>query len=267
MKHARKLFALFAAAAVLAAVAVPAHGSPTGGDVPAAQSSKKPKLRAAVEACGDDGYATFTGTMPARGAQRSMEMRFDLQERVRKTNRRGKSGNRWVTVKDVPSFGVWDTADAGVPGFIVRKRVGGLEPGTLMRAVVHYRWRNPGGRVVRRAKRTTKKCSLTENRPDLRIRNPDVIRGHGDDPWTYRVIVSNDGRGASGEFDLALALGGITVARQRISGLAPRERLVVALSAPRCEPGAGVQFTADSAGEVAESRENNNVLQRRCGRR
>ncbi len=236
--------------------------------MPVAQSSKKPRLGAKVEACGADGYATFTGTMPARRASRRMEMRFDLQQRVERTNRKGRKAKRWVTVKGVPSFGVWDSAEAGVPGFIVRKRVGGLEPGTVMRAVVRFRWRNTRGRIARRAKRTTKKCSLTENRPDLRIGNPDVIRGAGESaPWTYRVLVSNKGKGDAGAFDVALTLGGVVVARQRVSALAPRARLVVAMSAPRCEPGSGVQFTVDSANEVSESREGNNDLQRRCARR
>lgn len=264
------------AAAVLSALAItgsPAFGSPTGTDVPVAQGAKKKKkdksksknkgndtkLRAKLEECTADG-ATFTGSMPARGSGLRMEMRFDLQER-RKVGRR----SRWVIVNNVPSFGVWDTADAGVPGFIVRKRVGGLDAGSKLRAVIRFRWVKPNGKRARGAKRVTRTCSVPENRPDLRARFPSVQRAAGDQPWTYRALIQNTRAGAAGAFDVALVLGDDTApVIQRVTGVAPGGRVAVQITAPRCVPGTAVRFIVDYKDEVAESREDNNVLTRRC---
>ncbi len=262
MTHARKLLAPLAAAAVLAAVASPALGAPSGHDVPSAQNSaKKPRLAAKLEACSPDGYATFTGSMPAIRPRGRMEMRFDLQQR----GRDGRGG--WTALKGIPSFGVWDGADPGVPGFIVRKRVGGLSPGGVYRAAVKYRWRNPRGRVVRGAKRITSPCAQPNTLPDLQLRSPDVVRASGDKAWTYRVTVVNKGAGAAGAFDVALSLAGAAAVSQRVPALAADERVVVEISAVRCEPGTAVQLTADAGGQVTESAEGNNAIERRCAAR
>ena len=243
-------------------MAAPALGAPTGQDVPVAQeSAKKPPLTAKLEACTPDGYATFTGTMPAIGPRGRMEMRFDLQQRG-VTGRRG-----WTALTGIPSFGVWDGADAGVPGFIVRKRVGGLQPGSVYRAVVKYRWRNARGKVVRGAKRITAPCAQPDTLPDLQLRSPDVVRGAGDSSWTYRGLVVNTGAGPAGAFDVALSLAGGAPVVQRIPALAAGARVVVEIRAPRCEPGASVKLTADAGAQVVESREDNNVVERRCGAR
>ncbi len=262
MMPARKLLAPLAAAAVLAVVPTYAFGSPSGHDVPSAhESAKKPPLTAKLEACTPDGYATFTGTMPALGQRGRMEMRFDLQQR-------GLDGRRgWTALKEIPSFGVWDGADPGVPGFIVRKRVGGLQPGGVYRAVVKYRWRNPRGKVVRGARRITAPCAQPDTLSDLQLRNPDVVRGASDAAWTYRAYVVNTGAGPAGPFDVALSLAGGAPVVQRIAALAAGERVLVEISASRCEPGTAVQFTADSGAQVAESLEDNNVVERRCASR
>ena len=262
MIHARKLLIPIVAAAALAAAASPALAAPSGQDVPSAQNSaKKPPLTAKLEACSPDGYATFTGSMPAVGPRGRMEMRFDLQQR-------GLDGSRgWTALKGIPSFGVWDGADPGVPGFIVRKRVGGLSPGGVYRAVVKYRWRNPRGRVVRGAKRITAPCAQPNTLSDLQLRNPDVVRASGDKAWTYRVTVVNTGVGAAGAFDVALSLAGGAPVSQRVPALAAGDRVVVEISAARCEPGSAVQLTADAGGQVTESAEGNNAVERRCAAR
>ena len=261
MMHTRKYLTPFVAAFVVAASAVPAAASPVGQDLPVAQASaKKVQLTAVLDACTPDGYATFAGTMPASGPHSRMEMRFELQQR-------GIAGRGWTLLRDIPSFGVWDGADPGVPGFIVRKRVGGLQPGGVYRAVVKYRWRNPRGKVVRAAKRVTAPCMQPNTLADLQLRNPDVVRGTGDGLWTYRAFVVNTGASAAGPFDVALSLAGGAPVLQRVTELAPGARVLVEIRALRCEPGTAVQLGADSTNVVAESAEDNNVIERRCASR
>lgn len=254
--------AVIGAILALVVVTAPAAASPAGHDVAVAQdSAKKPPLSAKLEACTPDGYATFMSSMPALGSRGRMEVRFELQQRG-VAPRKG-----WTTLTGIPSFGIWDGADAGVPGFIVRKRVGGLSAGGVYRAVVKYRWRNHRGRIVRTARRITSPCAQPNNRPDLQLRDPGVVRGAGDAAWTYRVTVVNHGAGAAGPFDVSLSLAGGTPVVQRVAGLAARERRVVEFSAPRCESGTGVKLVADSSGLIAESAEGNNDLNRRCAAR
>ena len=259
MNYAWKLIVPLAAAAVFAALAAPALAAPSGQSLSAVSSAKKPTLSAKLEACTGDGYATFAGTMPAWGAKARMEMRFDLQQKAL----RGRGG--WTALRNIPSFGVWDGADPGVPGFIVRKRVGGLLPGNAYRAVVRFRWRNPRGKTVRGAKRVTARCELADQRPDLQLRNPDVVRGNGGENWTYRAVVVNTGKGAAGGFEVTLVFGHVGVVyNQTIPSLAPGARALVEIKAPRCESGDSVTFTADYTALIGESREDNNVLARRC---
>ena len=91
------------------------------------------------------------------------------------------------------------------------------------------------------------------------------MRANGGEDWTYRVTVVNTGAGAAGAFEVALVFGRrrrVHPARSRRSPPAPARR--VEIKAPRCESGDSVTFTADYSGLVAESREDNNVLARRC---
>src|SRR5262245_16485884 len=199
MTYARKLIVPLAAA-VIAVSAAPALAAPSAESV-SASAAKKTPLAAKLDACTADGYATFAGTMPAAGPKARMEMRFDLQQKPL------RAGGGWTLLRNIPSFGVWDGADPGVPGFIVRKRVGGLVPGNAYRAVVRFRWRNPRGKVVRGAKRVTARCVLPDQRPDIQLRNPDVVRGNGAEDWTYRVSVVNTGNAAAGGFEVALVFG------------------------------------------------------------
>jgi hypothetical protein len=262
MSYVWKLIAPLAAAAVFAVLPASALAEPSGQSLSAVASVKKPPLSAKLEACASDGYATFAGTMPAWGPRARMEMRFDLQHKV------VRGGGGWTVVKGIPSFGVWDGADPGVPGFIVRKRVGGLLPGSAYRAVVRFRWRNPRGKTIRAAKRLTARCELADQRPDLQLRNPDVVRGKAGEDWTYRAVVVNAGKGAAGASEVTLVFGsGGVVYNKSIPALAAGARALVEIKAPRCESGASVTFTADYTALVAESREDNNVLARRCGAR
>ena len=239
-----------------------AFAAPTGQNVPSAQSSaKKPPLAAKLEACTADGYATFMASMPATGPRGRMEIRFELQQR-------GVDGRRgWTTLAGIPSFGVWDGADPGVPGFIVRKRVGGLAPGGVYRAVVKYRWRNPRGRVVRGARRITASCRQPNVLADLQLRDPDVVRAAGDGLWTYRVTVVNTGAGAAGPFVVSLTLAAGAPVLRNVPALGAGQRVVVEIAAPRCESGTAVRLLADAGGSVAESAEGNNDLNRRCAAR
>lgn len=201
--------------------------------------------------------AVFRGSMPAgRDAGGRMEMRFDLFARL------GRDG-AWLPV-DVDGFSEWDVSDAGVSGFIIKKRVGGLLGGYSYRAVVRFRWRNAAGKVVRTARKVTASCRQPDTAPDLVVGEPSIVAGPSADIVVYRAVVKNTGPGSANPFDVVLAVNGVAQPAQRLGPLAPRQTVQVSFQAPRCQAGTIVRFTVDAKAEIAELSETNNALERRC---
>ena len=264
MNYARKLIAPLAVAAALAAAAAPALAAPSGRTCIAAGSAKKTPL-----------------VGQARGLRRRRlrdVRRHDAGVRAEGAHgdalrppaeAASTAGGGWTALRGIPSFGVWDGADPGVPGFIVRKRVGGLQPGNAYRAVVRFRWRNPRGKVVRAAKRVTARCAASRPAPRpaaaQRGRRARQRRRELDLPRGRRQHGQRPGRRVRGRARVRHVRRRVQPARSRRWPPAParswRSRRRAA------SPATASRFTADYAGLIAESREDNNVLARRCAAR
>jgi hypothetical protein len=251
------LLTLVAAGALFAPQA--AVAAPTGSAGVATAAAKKPALSATLQTCSvGDRSAAFRGTMPALGRRGRLEMRFDLFQRP-------KGRRAFARVPNVVGFGSWTQSAPGVSGLIVTKRVSGLQGGTAYRALVRYRWRNAKGKVVRTASRVTPACRQGSAAPNLVLRDPAILPGtRGDGALTYRVSVRNAGRAASGAADVVLRIGQVDQPAQRIGPLAPGETVLVTFQGPRCGAGQRLRVSVDARGEVAESSEADNVLERRC---
>jgi hypothetical protein len=103
-------------------------------------------------------FAIFEGEMRGSTTTR-MEIRFDLL--------RADPGGQFLEV-DAPGLGVWNRAEAGVVDYRYRKRVENLPAPANYRALVRFRWRKPGGGVVRRGHALTEVCE----QPDDTITQP-----------------------------------------------------------------------------------------------
>jgi hypothetical protein len=93
-------------------------------------------------------FAIFEGEMRG-GADVRLEIRFDLLK--------ADPGGAFSSV-DAPGLAVWNRAEAGVVDYRYRKRVENLPAPANYRALVRYRWRRPGGRIVRHQRALTPVC-------------------------------------------------------------------------------------------------------------
>lgn len=219
-----------------------------------AQTSSKPPLRATLEACQTgaaptDRYAVFTGSMPSQPKTASMEMRFDLFERTPGTAFQHVALAKW---------GIWEhTTKAGVPGFIFTKRVDQLAAPAAYRAVVSFRWKDAGGKVLRSEQRTSAMCRQPDPRPDLHVKRVFFDSGK------THVVVRNRGRSAAGPFAVTATLGGGTLTRS-VAGLPQDAQTTVTFPAKACTPGESATITLDTAGAVDEADEADNAVTVAC---
>ena len=200
------------------AATTPAPKTPAKGAVAAPLSAKLTQC-SATDALGH--FAVFTASMPAATAASPaarMAMRFELQQR--------SDGRDWLPVTGVPSFGTWERSEPGRPGFIVTKRVNGLQVGGAYRAVVRYRWlEGPNSKVVRIAQRQTAKCVQADTRADLfPAPDPSIVRGTRADLVVYTLTVRNKGKGGAVGSGVVLEVNGTQQPAQRIDPLGPGDR-------------------------------------------
>ena len=254
MPNARTLLLALTGAAIIAAPGS-AAAAPT-----ASQAAKKGGVQGSLAGCNINSAArgaVFKGSMPIIPRFKGrMEMRFDLHAR-------NAAAPEWAPV-DVDGFGEWDLSDPGVSGFIIKKRVSGLQSGYSYRAVVRFRWRSDAGRIIRTARKTTAACVQSDTAPDLTVVEPTIVAGARSDVVVYRAVVRNLGSGTASPFDVVLAVNGVAQPAQRIGPLEPGASAPITFQAPRCEAGTIVRFTVDAKAEIAESSETNNALERRC---
>jgi hypothetical protein len=223
----------------------------------AAQTPQPPPLAAAVETCAASALpaqrvASFVGSMPALAGAAVMQMRFDLERRMR-------GEPRWRSLRGVPGFGTWERSDPGRAGFVFHKRVDSLPVPASYRVVVGFRWQDADGRLVRRAERRTAACAQPDMRPNL---VPGPLRGVFDvrpGLAVYTLVVRNTGRSAAPPFGVRVGGGGVEVA-----GLAPQQERTVLVIAPICLAGTATPTVVDVDGRVDESSERENAGVRRC---
>ena len=216
-----------------------------------------PALQAGVETCSTSALpaqrvVSFVGAMPAVAGAAVMEMRFDLERRM-------GAEPRWRRLRGVPGFGAWERSAPGRAGFVFHKRVDGLLVPASYRAVVSFRWKDAGGRRVRRAGRRTAACAQPDLRPNL---VPGALTGLFDARpglAIYRLVVRNTGRSPAGPF--GVRVGSATT---EVAGLAPQQERTILVLGPICLAGTTTLAVVDADGRVDESVESGNAAPRRC---
>jgi hypothetical protein len=232
--------------------------------LPAGAQAQAPPLRVKLAACQSGPAAaartaTFVGSMPAVKGTKRMWMRFALLART-------PPGTRYVAMK-VPKLGVWQKSSPGrtSSGFVFTQRVQALAAPGAYRALVHFRWYDKAGRLLRSTTRESSTCKQPDQRPDLRAGVLEALRGPQPGQATYQLAVRNDGHMAAGPFDVVLTVAGAEQPAQRVlGGLAPGASFTVTFLAPRCVPGSTLRFELDAEDEVDKSGELDDVVERAC---
>ena len=234
---------------------------PLAGASGAAAAQERPRVQARLAGCTTGAAAaartaSFTASMAAIEGSARMWMRFVLLERT-------APDAGFVPVR-VPGWGRWERSDAGRTGFIFTKRVRGLRAPGAYRARVRFRWYGPDGRLLRRARRTTRTCRQPDPRPDLEARELSAAPGLASGTATYLLTVTNAGRGDAGAFEVVLTTAGMAQAPVAADGLAAGASRVLSIAGPRCAPGSTVRFVLDASARVDEADEDDDVVDRPC---
>jgi hypothetical protein len=235
----------FATVAALAAVGWSAPGQPMADPAPASV-----KL---VSCSRSSGSAVFYGRMHSLGAGQRMSMRFSLLERT--------GAGPYQPVRS-PKLDRWRRSRPGVAVFAYRQKVRGLSGGAVYRARVDFRWRDANGELVRRARRRSRPCSQAGPLPNLRVRITRVRVTTVPGVFRYLVQVTNSGRAPTESAEARLDVDGSAVDTQTVPPLQAGESTVVSFRGPGCDT--SVRATADSAGTVRESSEDDNSHSLSC---
>jgi hypothetical protein len=204
-----------------------------------------------------DRSATFSAGMDAVPRTSTMSINFDLYEQTSPT-----SG--YVAV-NAPGFGVWQTSTRRIASFTANDNVVDLPAPAAFRALVHYRWLNRRGRVIRRDARVTSACIETSPQPDLFIVRLD--HAAGSPPKTteiYGVVVRNGGPGDAGAFEVALNVNGTQLADQQVTALAAQTATTVQFTGPRCTAGSTITAQVDPAGAITEPANTSRTMTLAC---
>jgi hypothetical protein len=119
-------------------------------DVRAAASAMLEKCVTSAEPA--ERYATFAGHMIAVSGSTGMAMRIGLEDRV--------AGERFHLLESAsaPGLGAWRGSETGVKSFKDLKQVTNLGVPVDYRGVVHFRWTNSNGIVIKRETLRTPVC-------------------------------------------------------------------------------------------------------------
>jgi hypothetical protein len=245
----RRLSSLgFVLAALLAAAGSAAAQAPP---------QQAPALSAAVETCNASALpaqrvVSFVGSMPALAGATVMQMRFDLERRMR-------GEPRWRSLRGVPGFGTWERSAPGRAGFVFHKRLDSLPVPASYRVAVGFRWTDAGGRLVRRAARRTAACTQPDMRPNLVPGALTAVFAVQPGLAVYALVVRNTGRSPAPPFGVRVG-----AATAEVAGLAPQQERTVLVIAPICLAGTATPTAVDVDGRVDESSERENAAARRC---
>ncbi len=219
--------------------------------VPSSAQARSPWGKATVSRCDRDfNEAVFAGRMTTYRGSAKMQMRFTLQART-------PEDRRWHKVS-APGFGTWITVPSGFARYTYEKTVQELLAPASYRAVVHFRWRDARGKLIRSERATSGICRQPDSRPDL------VLRDVKADPAGYVAVVFNRGREAANAFDVRFMRDGVLLGSARVAGLEPRAAIDVFLPGPRCAPGTPLEAVVLPHSEVDEANEFNDSVSAFC---
>jgi hypothetical protein len=202
------------------------------------------------------GAVTFEGRIAAVPRARRMQMRFTLQAST-------PDAPAWAKVT-ATGFGTWITAPAGLSRYFYDKTVDQLLAPASYRAVVDFRWRDAAGRIIRRARDTSRACHQPDPRPDLSAASLAVEPSAAPGRRRYTATVVNTGRGPAGPFEADFTREGALLGSVQIGGLAAGGERQIAVDAVACTPGEQIAVVLDSTHQVDESDETDNVLSVVC---
>jgi len=219
----------------------------------AAPAQAAPPAKVTLTACSvKDRAAQFEARMGKVENGVRLKMRFALQVR--------QAGQKTYRRVAAPGFRSWSTAAPGKTSWVFTRRVEALIGPARYRAVVRFQWLDADGDVLARAKRTSRSCLQPDHRPNLRIKSIAHPTRH-----RYTAVVVNNGRTATGPFDVQLAIGDTLLDPVGVEDLAPHARQVVTFHGPRCKAGAALIATADPLNLVDERNELDNAFTKTCG--
>jgi hypothetical protein len=214
--------------------------------------------RAVVVSCDrTGGAAAFDGRMGTQPGTARMQMRFTLEDRI-------APSRRYHRVR-IPGFGAWQTSASGRSRYVYTKRVDGLVGPASYRMVVHFRWLDADGDVLRRARAVSRVCRMPDLRPDLAVSAIDARPAVQPGRLRYAVTVTNSGRSPADATRLTLDLGdGGSVLSGPVDPLDPGESRTIVLGGRACVPGDELTATADATDVVDERDEDDDVLTAAC---
>jgi CARDB len=221
-----------------AALAAPAQAAPAK----VALTACVPKERA----------AEFQARMGKVAGATRLRMRFTLQVRTAAQ----KAFHRVAA----PGFRSWTTAEPGKTSWVFSRRVEALVGPARYRALVRFQWLDADGNALAHAKRASRACRQPDHRPNLKLKALTREGKH-----RYVALVVNNGRSASGPFDLQVAVGTTLLQPVAVAGLEPGAQQQVKVHGPRCAAGTSVTATADPLDLVDERSETDNAFTRVCG--
>jgi hypothetical protein len=94
---------------------------------------------------------TFAGEMTAIADTAHMAMRVDIQQRL--------PGEALFHTLSAPGLGVWRGSDPKVKVYKYLKQVTNLPAPAVYRGLVHFRWLNAKGHMIKHAERLTPRCA------------------------------------------------------------------------------------------------------------
>jgi len=221
-----------------AALATPAQAAQNGT---VALTACKPSERA----------AEFEARMGAVKGAKRMKMSFTLQ-----VHKPGKAGYRRVTA---PGFSDWTTADPGTRRYVFTRRVEALIGPASYRALVRFRWIDTRGATVASARAYSRACKQPDHRPNLTVRALSM-----EGTRNYVALVANNGRTASGPFDLQVALPDRVLGPETVESLEPGAQQLVRFRGPRCKAGTSITAVADPLDAIDERSETDNAFTATC---
>jgi hypothetical protein len=222
-----------------AALAAPAHAAPPAK---VALTACAPKERA----------AEFEARMGKVAGAERLKMRFTLQVR--------RSGQKTFHRIAAPGFRSWSTAAPGKTSWVFSRRVEALLGPAWYRALVRFQWLDSDGKVIARAKKVSRACRQPDHRPNLKLKALSREGKH-----RYVALVVNNGRSASGPFDLQVAVGTTLLEPVTVASLEPGTQRLVKVHGPICGAGTVVTATADPLDLVDERTETDNAFTLTCG--
>jgi hypothetical protein len=200
----------------------------------------------------DDRAAGFQARMGKVDGATRLKMKFTLQAR--------HTGQKAYHGVAAPGFRAWSAAAPGKTSWVFTRRVEALIGPARYRAVVRFQWIDADGKVLARAKKTSRSCFQPDHRPNLKIKSIAHTARH-----RYTALVVNNGRTAAGAFDVQLAIGDTLLDPVGVEGLEPHAQQVVTFHGPVCNVGTPLTATADPLNVVDERNELDNALTTTCG--